>query len=467
MQPESRTRRAGVRAAAAAAVAVLALVLALPAARGASANRIIARVNDRIATLYDFEVRLEESLRRAEDVPEDLSERQEYLGEAARSVMRDLFEELLILSRADQLAITVTAAEVTEALGRMRESNGLQDDEEFRKALAQSGITPEQLRAQFEQQMRSQRVVGREVYSEVKLEEEDLRRYYREHVEDFRQPEQVKLREVVVLDDTGASAAAMTRGLALVGWLREGEALEKVVADQPAGTVSSVIELGWVESGDLDAALEDAVWTLEPGSWSEPTRARGGVHVAQVIERRESVIPEFKDVEGEIREREERSRLNERMKTYLAELEKKSYLYLDPPPEAAGFRTASGETPGNVEFPLVPPTPEGEGGKNAEKRAAKAAKAAAAAGGPDAVEATLEEEAAAEAATEAGEAEVATEEAEAADSEAADTEAEAEAEEERQIERELRQEHEEEIDLRPIPDDPEGPDGVPPPPPPA
>ncbi len=64
--------------------------------------------------------------------------------------MRDLFEELLVLSRADQLEITVTANEVTEAINRMRKGNQLEDDEQFRAALAQSGLTPEMLRAQFE-----------------------------------------------------------------------------------------------------------------------------------------------------------------------------------------------------------------------------------------------------------------------------------------------------------------------------
>ena len=344
-----------------ATVVAATLVAAVPAAAD-SANRIIARVNDRIATLYDFEVRLEDSLRRADDLPDDVSRRQEYLTELAREVMKELFEELLVLSRADQLGITVTASEVTDAIDRMRQANGLENDQEFRQALAQSGLEPEQLRSQFEQQMRFQRVVGREVYSGVQMEEEDLRRYYRDHLEEFRQPEQVKLREIVVLDDTGNDAAAEALAARLAEDLAGGKTLEDAIAEAAPGKVSEVIELGWVESGDLAPALESAVWTLESGAWSEPTRARGGVHLAQVIERRESVIPSFKEVEAEIRAREERARLNERLKSYLAELEQKAYLYLDPPPEAAGFRTASGETPLNVEFPLVAPTDEAGAG---------------------------------------------------------------------------------------------------------
>ena len=96
-----------------------------------------------------------------------------------------------------------------------------------------------------------------------------------------------------------------------------------------------------------------------------------------MIERRESTIPPFKDVEAEIRSREERAAVNERMKGYLAELEKKSYLYLDPPPRAAGFRGAEGEATTGVEFPFVVPgtdrrdRPKGKG-KDKDSKATEA-----------------------------------------------------------------------------------------------
>jgi parvulin-like peptidyl-prolyl isomerase len=349
-------------------------LLGVPAVQAESSNRIVARVNDRIATLYDYEARFDDAMRRERDLPEEAGERDQFVSGIARDVMKDVFEELLVLSRADQLEITVTANEVTEAIDRMRKANQLEDDEQFRSALAQSGITPEQLRVQFEQQIRFQRVIGREVYQEVRLEEEDLRRYYKDHIEEFREPEQVKVREVVVLDDTGVSPSAATTADTLVQALRAGTPLEEAIAQFPSGTVSGVIELGWVVAGDLDSALQMAVWVLDPGAWSAPTRARGGVHIAQVIERRESTIPAFKDVEGEIRNRQERAAVNERMKGYLADLEKKSYLFLDPPPQAAGFRGAEGEATTGVEFPFVVPgtEPETKKGKGKDSKTSEA-----------------------------------------------------------------------------------------------
>jgi parvulin-like peptidyl-prolyl isomerase len=284
-----------------------------------------------------------------------------------------MFEELLVLSRADQLDITVTANDVTESVNRMRKAQQLENDEQFEAALAQAGLTPEMLRAQFESQLRFQRVIGREVWGQIQLEEEDLRRYYRDHIDEFKTPEQVKLREVVVLDDTGVSPSAASTADTLAAALAGGKSLEEAIAALPAGTVSSIIQLGWVEQGDLDPALEKAAWGLAPNAWSAPTRARGGIHLVQLLERREATIPVFKDVEAQIRQRQERAALDERMEGYLAELEKKSYLYLDPPPQAAGFR-ANVEGAGGRDFPFVVPSETadaedgGKGGKGKGKK---------------------------------------------------------------------------------------------------
>lgn len=333
---------------------LIALVLTTPSFAEV-ANKVIVRVNDRIATLYDFEERYQVELRRLEEQPEDEVEGRQAAEEAARHVMRTLFEELLILSRADQLGIFITEGEVEEQIQRMREQNGLESDEDFAAALAQAGMSREQINKQFEQNTTWQRVMGREVYSDIAVKEEDLRRYYRDHIDDFRTPEEVSVREIVVLDDGSASTQAEALAAQIVGDLRSGKTLEEVAAAGEDGQLSGVIDLGWVGRGDLDGTLETALWSLESGEYSEPTRARGGVHIALVAERRESVIKPFKEVEEVIERQQQGARNAEKIKEYLVELEEKSYLFLDPPPEAAGFRTSSGETPLNVDFAIFDP----------------------------------------------------------------------------------------------------------------
>ena len=61
----------------------------------------------------------------------------------------------------------------------------------------------------------------------------------------------------------------------------------------------------------------------------------------------------FNEIEPDLRRQQEDLRLGEKFTEYLIELEKKAYVTLEVPPEARGFRTSTGETPLNVDFPLL------------------------------------------------------------------------------------------------------------------
>lgn len=327
----------------------LALLLTLSPALGAEVlNRVVLRVNDRIATLLDYRHRREDMVREILRREQDAEERQRLISQAGEIVFADMFRELLLESRADQLAVDIGDAQVDAAVAQLRESYNIKTDEEFAAALAQSGMTEQQLRAQLRNTLRVQEVRGREVQSRVKVEEEDLRRYYRKNLEQFRQPEQVQLREVVVLEEDGAPAEERPRIAAEIrAKVAAGTPLEEAVAGYAEkGETSNVIELGWVSPGDLDKNLETAVWKLPKDSVSEPVAARGGLHLVQVIDRRESRIPPFSEVQAAIQQREEDRVFREEIAKYMVELEKKSLIVANPPEEAAGFRRQLAVAPG-------------------------------------------------------------------------------------------------------------------------
>jgi parvulin-like peptidyl-prolyl isomerase len=311
-----------------------------PALRAEVINRVVLRVNDRIATLRDYQQRREEMTRDILRREQDPEERQRLLSQAGEVVFADLYRELLLDSRADQLGVEINEAQVDTALTQLKQNYNIKTDQDLQAALAQSGLTLDQLRAQLRSSLRVQDVRSREVQSRVKVDEEDLRRYYRKNLEQFRQPEQVQLREVVVLEEGGAPAeeragiAAGIRAKATTGTSLADAAAEHA----QKGVTSNVIELGWVSPGDLDKNLETAVWALPKGSVSEPVQARGGLHLVQVVDRRESRIPPFSEVSAAIQAREQERVFRDEVAKYMTELEKKSLIVANPPEEAAGFR---------------------------------------------------------------------------------------------------------------------------------
>lgn len=322
---------------------VCGLLLAGVSLGSAEVNEIVLRVNDRIATTYDYNSeRLErfQAIQQAESLTEE--KKQELLAVLGETVMKDLFEQLLMLSRADQLKIQISPSEIDEAVERTKQNFGIQNQAEFKAALESSGMTEERLRGRLEKTLLTQSVMGQEVYSRVSVDEEDLRRYYQSHADEFQVPQRLSLREVVVLESSGLN----DDDLALLAeeirqQLSTGGDIEEVVAPYlEEGVSSGVVDLGWVEVGDLNQDLEEAVWGLEAGGVSPAVEARGGLHILVVAEREEARLLEFLEVQDQIRSIEQGRLMQDEMAKYIEELKKNSYVVANPPPEAAGFRAS-------------------------------------------------------------------------------------------------------------------------------
>lgn len=319
---------------------VLCLLLTASAV-AADTNRVVLRINDHILTLHDYQTRYGERLQSLQRAQMPESERSEYLASLGETVFREMFDELLMLSRASHLGLEVTEEMVEDAMLRMREANGLTDTEQFEAALAQSGMTRADLRRQARRNLLLQRVTARELQSRVELEEEDLRRYYQGHLEEFAVPRRMQLRSIVVLDtsdlDEAANTALAAEAARVLALGVDMEIWAKT--HREAGETTDLIDLGWVEKGDLASELESAVWPLEAGDVSPAIPGRGGLHVVQVVDVEEAHVKPFVDVKDQVYDLEMARLQRDAVTKMLTEFEQASYVRIDPPPEAAGFRT--------------------------------------------------------------------------------------------------------------------------------
>jgi hypothetical protein len=166
--------------------------------------------------------------------------------------------------------------------------------------------------------------------------------------------------------------------------VEDGADLGEVAAPFAAeGVTSNAVDLGWVEIGDLDPELEQAVWDLEPGGVSAPVEGRGGLHILVVTDRRDARLKAFAEVEGTIRATEGERLLSSEMQRYLEELEAAAYVVVNAPPDAIGFRASlqmasdSDDLEMALTAPLITePTPEEETEEGTEEPAEEPAGAA-------------------------------------------------------------------------------------------
>ncbi len=321
-------------------VATLLAMAALPVAGQSSPgseNRVVLRVNDRIATLYDYQRAVAEQVGMIRSAPGLTGpERQERVADAGRFIMKGLFEELLLMSRADQLAVVVDESEVEDQIRATRERSGLESEELFRQALAQQGMREEDFRRQIHKQLRSNVVRGREVAPRVVVEDEDMRRFYRDNEERFRIPERARFEEVVVLEGVvPAERMEPLAALARTRLMAGGTAAEVAEA---LGEGVTPVDVGWVTAGDLAPALDAVAWDLEVDGVGDAIAARGGLHVLKMLERTPATVQPFEEVRDAIQQ-EERSRLfSEEYDLYLTELADAAYIVERLPEGAEGYR---------------------------------------------------------------------------------------------------------------------------------
>ena len=303
------------------------------------------RVNDRIGTLYDYELRRDDRLRTLQNSDLDPARRSELIASVGSEVLNDMLEELLVLSRADQIGFNPDAREIEDAMRRAREGFGIDTEEQFEKALAQNGMNRDVFRKQVEVNLRVSTVMAREVQKRVELTEEDARRYYYEHEADFTLPERKRLQEIVVLETSSLSAEARAE-LAdeIKAVLEAGTDMEELAAQhQESGATSGVVGLGWVEEGDLDSALESAVETLGAGEFSEPVAARGGLHILGVLEVEEASLQPFAEVADRISNTERDRLFRQEYGDFMKELRDKAYIKVrELPAEAKDFDVNQG-----------------------------------------------------------------------------------------------------------------------------
>ncbi len=134
--------------------------------------------------------------------------------------------------------------------------------------------------------------------------EDQLRAYYHAHEADYRRPEEVHLRQILVpnRDDVEQAHQAITAGddFAQVAARFSQEPNAQMGGDQ-----------GRLAREDLPAKYADVIFDLDAGEVTDIVTADYGFHIFQVVERFPAEVQPFEDVADEIRQVLERQRVDE------------------------------------------------------------------------------------------------------------------------------------------------------------
>lgn len=323
---------------------------------GVVVEDVIARVNDQIINRSDME-RSEQQLaqenQQNQASPDDAAERQ-------KNLLRDMIDQQLLLSRAKELGLNADA-EVIRRLDEIRKQNHLDSMEDLERAARQQGVSFEDFKANIRNNILTQQVVRDEVGRHIQMTQGLEQAYYDAHKNEYAQPEQVRLSEILVPTPADASEAVVAQAQAkaddIAAKIKAGGNFEELAKANSGGpTASQGGDLGlFKRGGQLAKVLEDKTFALPAGGVTDPIRTRQGFVILKVTEHQQAGVPSLKDIEPQIQEAMYMQQMQPALRAYLTKLREDAYIDIKP-----GF-VDSGASPRQTKpvfSAYAPPTPK-------------------------------------------------------------------------------------------------------------
>jgi peptidyl-prolyl cis-trans isomerase SurA len=338
-------------------------------AKSSLVEEIVARVNNDIITLSDFEkadatLRDEVSHECQNCTPTKLAE--EY-KDHQKDLLRDLIDQDLLIERAKDMGISVET-EVIKQLDEVRKQNNLNSMEELEKAVEGEGIPWEDYKTQMRNRLLTQEVIRREVGQRIDIPSDDVKKYYEEHKAEFVRPEQVVLAELF-LSTQGKSpeeiAAVQRKAEDFRNRITKGDDFIEIAKRYSEGsTAKDGGYLGTYEHGQLSPQLEEATFKLDKGQMTEIIETKTGFEILKVMDHFTAGQQPFEKVQTEIANRIYMQKMQPTLRTFLAELREQSYVMVKP-----GYTDSAAVANASL-IQEVAPTPDAPQ-KNAKKKLPK------------------------------------------------------------------------------------------------
>ena len=320
-------------------------------AKPAADADIVARVNDDVITLSDYQ-KAEQQLREevahdCQGCPQDQIDAQ--FKEQQKDLLRGMIDQSLMVQRAKDMGISVEA-DLAKRLDEVRQQNGLATLDDLKKGVEASGLSWEDYKTTIRNGLLQKELVRREVSSQVEISSDEVKQYYEAHLQEFTLPERVVLSEIS-LSTEGKSleefAAVRSKAEGLRTSVLNGDDFSQVAQLYSQGsTAKEGGGLGTFKKGELSPQLEAVVFQMSKGQISEVIQTRTGFEFLKVEDHLQVEVQPMSKVEPDIRNIIHAQKMQPRMRDYLAELREQSYIIVKP-----GYRDSALLSGANVASP--------------------------------------------------------------------------------------------------------------------
>ncbi|MDY6987324.1 MAG: peptidylprolyl isomerase [Thermodesulfobacteriota bacterium] len=209
------------------------------------------------------------------------------LREARLRFLLQLLEEMIILRRAAELGVKVSAQELEEAVTSIEGGYG---EAGFKDMFMKQAISLETWKKRLKAQLIVKKVVYKELAEDITVTPEEIGDFYKRHREDFAAGTGEQIRPYHILLSTKEEADRILERL------KKGEdfaTMARLSSEAPEAERGG--DMGFVARGELPKCLEDPLFALEKDTLSQVIQTPYGHHIFKVVENRAASEPGMDD----------------------------------------------------------------------------------------------------------------------------------------------------------------------------
>ncbi|HHY92550.1 MAG TPA: hypothetical protein GX511_04330 [Firmicutes bacterium] len=234
------------------------------------------------------------------------------------SVVDQLLEEKVLLAEAEKEGITVSTDKMNQAWQEIESGLVKQfgDKTKLDQALTKAKLSTEDVKTVVENNLKLEELYQK-VTAGIKVTPAEVAAYYEQHQADFKVPEQVRARHILVAEEKLAQEIRAR--------LVKGEDFAKLAQEysNDPGSRDSGGELGYFPAGQMAPEFDKAAFSTPVGQFSAVIKSSFGYHIIQVEDKKPARTLALAEVEKYLSAQLEGQKKDERFQAFLADLKGK------------------------------------------------------------------------------------------------------------------------------------------------
>jgi peptidyl-prolyl cis-trans isomerase C len=249
------------------------------------------------------------------------------LDQIRSQVLENLIARELLYQQSLKKGIKISQEEINTQFINLQSQ--FPNEAEFNKALARMNLTEASIKEKLQRDLALKKLIEDEVVPKVTVSDSEIRAFYDNNPDTFKQPERVKASHILIKVDPKADSAQKAEAKKKIDLvqakIKKGEdfgALAKEYSEGPSGPKGG--DLGYFSRGQMVKPFEDAAFAMKPGEVSGMVETRFGYHLIKVTDKTpEGTIP-YGDVKEKLGEFLKQRKIQEEVQVYVKSLEGKA-----------------------------------------------------------------------------------------------------------------------------------------------